>query len=448
MKHPNIILMVSDDHGIETLGCYGNSVVKTPSMDQLADEGVKFTNAFCTTSSCAASRSVILTGQQNHTNGTYGHVHGRHHFSCFDDTKTLPAYLNEAGYRTGCVGKKHYAPESLFPFEYDLSNPDHSRNDIMMSEECRDFIEDDEPFFLYWCSHNPHRAGVIEEHPLKPNNFGNPKKAYPGDTEEIYSDDEVEVPFFLNDTLEVRAELAQYYQSISRLDRGIGHLMQILKDAGKYDNTVVIYISDNGAAFPEAKTNLYEPGMNLPCIVKSPLHKKHGGICNGLVSWADLTPTILDFAGADFEKSDFNGHSFKKIIDQEDPEKWRKEVYASHTFHEITNYYPMRVVRTHKYKFIWNIAHPLTYPSGSDLWSSCSWQRLLRDGSNKFGSRTVEAYLHRPRFELYDLENDPEEINNLSDQLKYQDMVEDFSAKLKKFQEETQDQWISKWIHE
>jgi N-sulfoglucosamine sulfohydrolase len=448
MKRPNIILMVADDHGIETLGCYGNSVVKTPAMDQLADDGVKFTNAFCTSSSCAASRSVILTGKHNHTNGTYGHVHGAHHFSCFSDVTTLPAYLNEAGYRTGCIGKKHYAPESIFPFEYDLANPDNLRNDIAMSEDCREFIEDDKPFFLYWCSHNPHRGAVVEDHPLKPNSFGNMPEAYPGDTEEIYSEDEVEVPFFLNDSPEVRAELAQYYQSISRLDRGIARLMQILKDTGKYENTVVMYISDNGAAFPEAKTTLYEPGMNLPCIVKSPFHEKRGGVCNGLITWADLTPTILDFAGTNVNESDFHGRSFKSIIDQEEPEEWYEEVYASHTFHEITNYYPMRVVRTRKYKFIWNIAHPLTYSSASDLWASCSWQGLLRDGSNKFGTRTVEAYLHRPRFELYDLENDPDEINNLADRTEFQDMVEDFSAKLQKFQKETKDPWVSKWIYE
>jgi N-sulfoglucosamine sulfohydrolase len=446
MKRPNIILIVSDDHGIETLGCYGNSVIKTPAMDQLAADGVRFTNAFCTTSSCAASRSVILTGKQNHTNGTYGHVHGRHHFSCFDDTKTLPAYLNETGYRTGCIGKKHYAPESLFPFECDFA--DWDRDDVKMAEDCRDFIEQEEPFFLYWCSHNPHRGGIVENHPLKPNDFGNPLESYSGDTEEIYSEDKVEVPSFLNDTPEVRAELAQYYQSISRLDRGIGRLMQILKDTDKYDNTVVMYISDNGAAFPEAKTNLYEPGMNLPCIVKSPQHEKHGGICNGLLTWADLTPTILDFAGADVDESDFHGRSFKSIIDQEEPEEWYEEIYASHTFHEITNYYPMRVVRTRKYKFIWNIAHPLTYSSASDLWASCSWQGLLRDGSNKFGTRTVEAYLHRPRFELYDLENDPDEINNLADKAESKDIVKDFSAKLRKFQEDTNDPWLHKWKYE
>ncbi len=449
MKRPNIILMVADDHGIEALGCYGNSVIKTPAMDQLAAEGVKFNNGFCTTASCAASRSVILTGKQNHTNGTYGHAHGAHHFSCLSDIKTLPAYMNEAGYRTACIGKKHYAPESQFPFQVDMGDhPAATRNDIQMAELCRDFIEQDEPFFLYWCSCNPHRAGMLKDHPLRPNSFGNPPQDFPGDKEEIYDPADVIVPPFLNDTPEVRAELSQYYQAISRLDRGINRLMQILKDSGKYDDTVVIYISDNGAAFPEAKTTLYEPGMNLPLIVKSPLHEKRGGICNGLVTWADLAPTILDFAGSEVDESAFQGRSFKGIIDQGEPEDWYEEIYASHTFHEITNYYPMRVVRTRKYKFLYNIAHPLTYSSASDLWASCSWQGLLRDGSNKFGARTVEAYLHRPKFELYDLENDPNEIDNLACKPEYQSLVDEFSTKLRKFQEDTNDPWLHKWIYE
>ena len=89
-QRPNIILIVSDDHGREALGCYGNPVVRTPNLDPLAAKGIRFTNSFCTTASCAASRSVILTGLYNHTNGTFGHTHGVHHFSCYDDVATLP----------------------------------------------------------------------------------------------------------------------------------------------------------------------------------------------------------------------------------------------------------------------------------------------------------------------------------------------------------------------
>jgi N-sulfoglucosamine sulfohydrolase len=256
------------------------------------------------------------------------------------------------------------------------------------------------------------------------------------------------VPPFLSDTPEVRAELAQYCQSISRLDRGIGRLMQILKDEGKYENTVVIYISDNGAAFPEAKTTLYEPGMRLPCIVRSPLHQNRGAACDGLITWADITPTILDFAGSEPAARDLHGRSFRGIIDQEHPADWREEAYASHTFHEVTNYYPMRVIRTKKYKFIWNIAWKLDYSFASDLWSSASWQAAVREGRDTFGARTVDAYIHRPRFELYDLEADPNEVANLAEKPEHRGTVEAFCEKLKKFQEETRDPWLHKWTYE
>jgi len=295
---------------------------------------------------------------------------------------------------------------------------------------------------------NPHRAKVLDSHPLRPDNFGNPAQAFPGDEEQTYAEDRVVVPPFLNDTPEVRAELAQYYQSISRLDRGVGRLVSVLHEEGKLDNTVIFYISDNGAAFPEAKTTLYEPGMALPCIVRRPLHQSRGTTCDGLITWTDITPAILDFAGINIAEKAFHGRSFAGIVDQEMPANWREEIFASHTFHEITNYYPMRVVRTKRYKFIWNIAWKLDYSFASDLWSSASWQAALRDKSRKFGARTVDAYIHRSRFELYDLEADPDEIANLAEHAAYQDMVHSFIEKLKEFQQRTNDPWFHKWTYE
>ncbi len=447
-SRPNIVLLVADDHGVETLGCYGNSVVQTPNLDALAADGVRFTQAFCTTASCAASRSVILTGLQNHANGTYGHVHGTHHFSCFDSTSTLPAILGRNGYRTGRVGKMHYAPEELFPFDWGYPAVEFERDDVRMSEACRDFIRGEEPFFLYWCSLNPHRAGIVEDHPLQPNSFGNPKTPYANDTEQFYDENEVEVPSFLSDTPEVRAELSQYYQAISRLDRGVGTLIDVLKAEGKYENTLIIYISDNGAAFPESKTTVYEPGVRLPCIVRSPQHDKRGTICDGLITWADLTPTLLEFAAVAEEGFNFHGRSFSSIIDQESPENWREEVFLAHTFHEITNYYPMRVLRTKRYKFIWNIAWKLDYSFASDLWNSISWQGALRDNLAVFGARTVDAYLHRPRFELYDIYEDPHEVRNLAEEAESADLVAQFSEKIRQFQQETKDPWLHKWDYE
>lgn len=447
-ERPNIVLMVADDHGLDT-GKYGNHAIKTPNLDALAEDGVIFTNAFCTTASCAASRSVILTGLYNHANGTYGHTHGCHHFACFDNVVTLPALLNKAGYRTIRVGKRHFAPESIYTFKEGYPEGKFGRDDVRMSESCRELIKGDDPFFLYWCSMNPHRGGgKLESHPCKPDKFGNPDKPFPNDEEMTYKDDEVLVPPYLPDTPETRAELAQYCQSVSRLDRGVGRLIQILKEEGKYDNTVIIYISDNGPAFHSAKTTLYEPGMNLPCIVRTPYLQKRNTTCDGLITWADLTPTILDFADAYDNPQAFHGRSFKDIIGQQSPQNWRDEVYAAHTFHEITNYYPMRVVRTKKYKFIWNIAYPLTYSSASDLWYSASWQGALRDGLEKYGKRAIKDYLKRPKFELYDLENDPYEIENLAYNPQYKALVDDFCEKIRIFQKETKDPWLHKWEYE
>lgn len=448
IRRPNIILIVSDDHGREALGCYGNPVIRTPHIDALARQGVRFSNAFCTTASCAASRSTILTGLHNHATGTYGLTHGRHHFSCFDNVRTLPAMLSHGGYRTGRVGKKHYAPDSLFPFDWGHPEGRFGRDDVKMSEACREFVRESDPFFLYWCSHNPHRAGVVAGHPLRPDGFGNPVESFAGDREEPYPEDRVVVPPFLSDTPEARAELAQYYQSISRLDRGVGRLISVLQEEGKLADTLIIYISDNGAAFPEAKTTLYEPGMALPCIVRSPLHDSRGTTCDGLISWTDITPTILDIAGIDIADACYHGRSFAGILDQQSPKNWRDEVFASHTFHEITNYYPMRVVRTRRYKFIWNIAWKLDYSFASDLWASASWQAALRNESRSFGARTVDAYIHRPRFELYDLERDPDEVENLAGNAECKGMVLSFIEKLKAFQERTNDPWLHKWIYE
>ncbi len=447
-ERPNIVLMVADDHGREALGCYGNPVISTPHLDTLARNGVRFKNAFCTTASCAASRSVILTGRHNHSTGVYGHTHGCHHFSCFDNVRTLPAMLQEGGYRTGRVGKKHYAPDQLFPFDWGHPEGRFGRDDVMMSEACREFVRQPEPFFLYWCSFNPHRSSTLESHPLHPDGFGNPTESFPGDQEEPYCEEHVPVPHFLSDTPEVRAELAQYYQSISRLDRGAGHLMSVLGEEGRLSNTVIIYISDNGAAFPEAKTTLYEPGMALPCIICSPLHRNRGTTCDGLITWADITPTILDLAGIERGERDFHGSSMAGIIDRQSPADWREEVFASHTFHEITNYYPMRVVRSKQYKFIWNIAWKLDYSFASDLWNSASWQAAVRDKAARFGSRSVKAYIHRPRFELYDLQADPHEVNNLAGKSEYREVVQSFAGKLKVFQERTNDPWLHKWTYE
>jgi N-sulfoglucosamine sulfohydrolase len=430
------------------LGCYGHSVIKTPNIDGLAAEGVRFTNAFCTTASCSASRSVILSGLYNHANGQYGLQHSYHHFASFDTVRGLPVLLSQGGYRTARIGKYHVAPEAAYKFDVQL--PGNERNGVLMADNCRQFIEaeDNRPFFLYFCTADPHRGGgKATDLPHQPDRFGNREKPYPGVEEVTYAPKDVVVPDFLPDTPECRAELAQYYQAVSRVDQGVGRLIEHLKKAGKYDNTIVIYISDNGIPFPGAKTTTYEPGINLPCIVRTPEQQKKGITCDAMVNWADLTPTILDFAGATPRSHEFHGRSFRQVLEREHVEDW-DTVYASHTFHEVTMYYPMRVVRERRFKLIWNIAHGLEYPFASDLWESATWQATIRSKPTHYGKRTVESYLHRPKFELYDLQSDPHEVKNLADDPQYKGELERLQAKLKAFQQRTKDPWLLKWDRE
>jgi N-sulfoglucosamine sulfohydrolase len=459
---PNVVLIVADDHGREALGCYGNPVVKTPHLDALAADGTRFTSAFCTTASCSPSRSVILSGQQNHRNGMYGLQHDDHHFQSFDQVKSLPVRLKEAGFRTARIGKYHVGPEKVFAFETVLSGGAANdpatigRSPVEMAEQSRRVIEakDDRPFFLYFASDDPHRANAVlpsgkptfDTWPA-PNSFGNRPAGYPGITPVKFRPEDVIVPPFLPDTPACRAEIAEYYQAIARLDQGVGRLLEVLKAAGKYENTLIIYISDNGAAFPGAKTTLYDVGMRLPCLVRAPGRQHPGAVQDAMITWADLTPTILDVAGVTAPKGDFDGRSFRAGLDGARLTGW-DEVYASHTFHEITMYYPMRVVRTRQYKLIVNFASELTFPSALDLIKSPTWISASESPGQRLGRRTIAEFLHRPKFELYDLEQDPDEVRNLADQPATQAVKAELLEKLKAFQAATIDPWLRKWSYE
>lgn len=428
-QKPNVLLYVVDDHGTDDAGCYGNHVIKTPGLDTLARQGTRFTHAFCTSASCSASRSVILTGLHNHATGQYGHEHGYNHFVSFPNIKSLPVLLADAGYRTASMGKYHVAPEKVYHFQHYLRGTS-GRTPEQMAEDCRTFIaaKENKPFFLYFCTTEPHRPFLREG-------------------SDTFDPKDVIVPPYLPDIPQCRSELAEYYGSVQRADKGLLRLIEILKETGRWDDTLVIYISDNGIAFPCAKTTVYEPGIRLPCVVRNPFADKKGIVTNAMVSWADLTPTILDFAQALPEKPNFHGRSFLSILEKENPQSW-DEIYASHTFHEITMYYPMRVVRTRRYKLIWNIAHKLDYPFASDLWASSTWQAVLKSGDKVYGKRSIEAYIHRPKFELYDLQNDPHEIHNLADDPNHSNVLQELKEKLKAFQKRTKDPWILKWKYE
>jgi N-sulfoglucosamine sulfohydrolase len=184
-----------------------------------------------------------------------------------------------------------------------------------------------------------------------------------------------------------------------------------------------------------------------------------------LISWTDITPTILDYGGVDHpvysrhigqavmrdhfpENHGLHGRSFRPILEETDPEGWDR-VYASHTFHEIHMYYPMRVVRDRDYKLIWNKAYGTPYPFASDLQTSSTWQYILAEGPDaQFGVRTADEYINRPEFELFDMQNDPYESRNLAENPDYSEILKTYIEQLREFQRRTLDPWYIHWVYE
>jgi N-sulfoglucosamine sulfohydrolase len=439
----NIVMIVADDLGLQ-LGCYGERTIQTPHIDRLAADGVRFTNAFCTTASCSPSRSVILTGMYSHANGQYGLEHAAHHFRSHEYLKSLPVLLAEAGYRTCSIGKVHVGPKDVYAFgAYANERIQGGRNPVRMAENARRFIEADpaRPFFIYFCPTDPHRSG--------PGQFANGRggqNPHPGVKPVTYEPSKVALPPWLPDQPEARQEWAEYFQSISRFDQGVGAMVETLKATKNWDDTLVLCLSDNGPPFPGAKTTLYEPGVRLPLIVRDPTRGKQGQTCDAMASWVDLTQTVLDYAAAPVPKN-VQGRSLKRAIAGEAAEAL-DEVFFSHTFHEVTMYYPMRGVRDRRYKYILNLAHPLPFPFASDLFGSLTWQGVLKRGDKMYGLRPVEQYVQRPRQELYDITDDPHELKNLAGDSKHAATLARMHDKLVAWQKRTADPWLIKYEHE
>jgi N-sulfoglucosamine sulfohydrolase len=432
----NVLLIVADDQGYDLTCCGG--VVKTPVLDDLAANGTLFTQGYATVSSCSSSRATLYTGLYSHTNGMYGLAHDVHNFSLLDEVKTLPWMLKQAGFRTALIGKKHVKPDPLLPYDAWLA-PERSgiRDVALMAHEAGRWIkaQSGTPFFLTVGYSDPHRDSV---------NFGN-TRAWPEVKREIYSPSNVSIPAHLPDLPAVRQDLAQYYESVSRLDGGVGLLLQELHASGRGGDTLVIYLSDNGRPFPGAKDNLYEPGLHLPLIMRSPEQRKRGVRNDGLVSWIDVAPTILDWTGVTPPKTyvyaPLPGRSLLPMLDESGPSGFDR-VFATHSFHEINQYYPMRSIRTRQYSYFLNLEPSLAVPVASDVQLSPSWKAITGTPGAKLGKRTLDAFLHRPSEELYGLRTDPDEVVNLAGDPAHAAILEDLRNQLHDWRAATHDPWL------
>jgi N-sulfoglucosamine sulfohydrolase len=427
----NILLLIADDLG-RHLGCYGDAQAKTPNIDEFARQSVRFENAFATTASCSASRSVILSGLQNHTNGQYGHAHAEHNLSYLPAIQPLPKLLKNAGYKTGVLGKLHVNPLSRFEWDLD-GQKTPSRNVTAMAAGARKFIEaaGNAPWYLHMGYTDPHRDG---------NGFAN--RDYPGVTRNRFDPAKVKVPAFLPDNPPTREEVAEYYEACNRFDQGVGMMIALLKEKGIFEDTLVIVMSDNGMPFANAKTGCYDAGLRLPLILRAPGRSKPGMVTQAMASWVDILPTAVDWAGAKLPSYPVHGRSLLPAVESESA-PGPDEVYFSHTFHEITMYYPMRGVRTRRYKYIRNLFPELEFPHASDLYGSKTWQSVIAAGETAMvGKRPVGQYLHRPAEELYDITQDPDEVVNLAGKPEHKATLEELRAKVTAYRKQTKDPWL------
>lgn len=429
----NVLLIIADDQGRD-LGAYGADV-RTPNIDALAARGTLFTEAYATVSSCSPSRAVIYSGLYSHSNGMYGLAHDVHNTHLLPWVTTLPQWLKAAGYATALVGKKHVLPDAALPFDAELAPERPGNRDVaFMASEMQRFLASvqGKSFFVIVGFSDPHRA---------PENFGNTRE-WPEVARVTYDPAKIAVPAHLPDLPEVRRDLAEYYESVSRLDSGIGLLLEAIAKTGNAESTLVIYLSDNGRPFPGAKTTLYDSGIRLPLVISSPAQRSRGIRSEAMVSWIDIAPTILDWTGAQGPSGyALPGRSLLPILDQRRPSGWDR-VFASHGFHEINQYYPMRALRTRQYKYILNLAHELTFPIAGDIAASPTWRAVLAQRSPRLGELPLAAFLRRPREELYDISSDPNETRNLAEDPRHRATLEALRRDLDAFRRATRDPWL------
>lgn len=435
-ERPNLVLIIADDMAWNDCGAYGHPRIKTPNIDRLATQGMRFDRAFLTTSSCSPSRSSIITGRYPHNTGAE-----ELHLPLPAAQVTFVEKLKGSGYWTASAGKWHLgnAVKNRFdevreanPAGFQLGTGAKAGESLAFEGSgaaqsgCDQWVPvlrdrpKDRPFFLWLAALDPHRG-------YKPKTIPEPHTA-----------EDAVVPPYLPDTEEVRKDLAMYYDEISRLDHFVGEVMAELDRQGVSENTLVLFISDNGRPFPRCKTTIYDSGVKTPWIVKWPGHVEAGSRCESLVSAVDIAPTFLRLAGLEPGKT-FQGKDFSPLLS--DPTaKIRDYVFAERNWHD----YEMRAraVRSERYEFIRNedTRLPLTPPADAVRSPTFVTMRRLRAEGKLTEAQKACFVTPRPEEELYDVRSDPYELHNLAGDPKYAETQARLREVLAEWSRETKDE--------
>ena len=427
-ERPNLILIIADDMSWNDVGAYGHPYIRTPYLDQLAEQGMRFDRAFLTTSSCSPSRASIITGQYPHNTGAE-----QLHWPLPGDQLTFVELLKESGYWTAQAGKWHLgdAVKDRFDvvkdgltigFDADAIQEGGNERDGSGAEDWVSLLNErpsDKPFFLWLAAVDPHR--IYEE----------------GIIENPHTVDDVVVPPYLPDTEAVRKDFALYYDEISRMDAYIGKVMEKLEEQNISENTLLLFISDNGRPFPRDKTTLLDGGIKTPWIVRWPAKIDGGQVSGSLVSAVDIAPTMLRLANVPIPDA-FEGMDISSVFTNPQ-DLVRDAIYAEDHWHDHDDF--SRAVRTTEFKYIRNFFPQLPNTPPADALTSTTFASIL-DMKERGELNEVQSSIFvapRPEEELYAVNEDPHELVNLASDSGYSEQLDLMRQRLAGFREATGD---------
>jgi N-sulfoglucosamine sulfohydrolase len=425
-EHPNIILITADDMGWKDLSCYGNRNIETKNIDRLATEGVKFTNAFVVSSSCSPSRAAILTGQYPHTNQVTALTH-RHKTRALNPFyKTLPAQLSKAGYNTGLMGKWHispYLPTSWYGYHERMTGLGLSKGDWVVdkAEKAINYIDRnrDNRFYL--------EINFLQNHRIDHGQFYEAPN-HPVDWQKVQVPDYWALP----DWDDIRKDAARYYSQTLQMDAIIGEILDHLDSSGLSENTMVVFLSDNGAPYPGNKLTLYDRGIGTPLLIRWPTKIGAHTQVESLVNSIDIMPSILEACGLEIPEQ-VQGQSFWEHATGKRKDALHEAIFTEMTDHVF--YIPTRSVRTREWKYIRNYSD---IGFGLDELDLTPWAHKLCDLPNHPWKKP------RIQEELYFLPDDPNEQVNLADQTEHLKILEYTRKLLDDHMQQTDDPFLGK----
>ncbi|MCX7006116.1 MAG: sulfatase-like hydrolase/transferase [Kiritimatiellaeota bacterium] len=428
---PNILFILSDDHSYPFIHCYGREEMKTPNLDRFAAEGIMFRRMFTGAPQCVPSRACFMTGRS-----AVACRMTRFSSPLPRDEITFPEVLRkEGGYFVGCCGRTYHLDGSgrgpaasatvfdehhLVTFKDRFDYVDASSQEQVPAKMTEFFDQrpKDKPYFLWVGFNDPHHPWNTGKNPPDPA--------------------KLKVPGFLPDLPGVRADLSRYEGEIEHCDGDFQRVLDIVKERAGLENTLVIFMGDNGMAFPSGKGALHDPGLNVPLLAWWPGVIKPGSDSSALLSGEDLGPTCLEAAGLK-PPARMSGVSFLPLLKGAAFPGERKYIFAERgphggaTFDERTTASAMdysRCIRSAKYKLIYNVTPSMRYTpvdSGGDP----SWKDITQaHEQQQLASEFEKLWFISPRavYELYDLEKDPNELNNLYGQPGLEDVTRELKS--------------------